>query len=291
MAKTIGVVSTKGGVGKTSVVASIGGVLADMGQKVLLVDGDFQQSLSTYYRLEQSARLGVTELITKISPENCISITDIPNLHIICNNDPKSKLLYWLKESTNNVYFLKAALHKVRDQYDYILIDSQGAASIMQETIILASDMLISPIVPEALDSQVFMRGTVQMLKSLEPPEGLAIPAPPIPPLYGVIYKQDRTTDSIKIANLIRKRFYDLSDGKISIMDTFVPKLSAYTKAAARHEPVHRIETVRSKDRYGNPGPTPCALEVYTGLVHELLPHLSDLDPILPDQQLAAAEA
>ncbi|MBT4859630.1 MAG: ParA family protein, partial [Gammaproteobacteria bacterium] len=47
------------------------------------------------------------------------------------------------------------------------------------------------------------------------------------------------------------------SDGKVSILDTFVPKLSAYAKAAARHEPVHRIETTRT-------GPTPSALEVYT---------------------------
>jgi chromosome partitioning related protein ParA len=272
MAKVIGIVSTKGGVGKTSVTASIGAVLADMGQKVLLVDGDFQQSLSSYYRVISKSINGIIELITKVNPDDCISKTDINNLHIIQSNDPKAKLLYWLKESTNNVYFLKAALHKIRDEYDFILIDSQGASSIMQESIILASDMLISPIVPEALDSQEFMRGTIQMLKSLEPPVGLAIPVPPIPPLYGLIYKQDRTADSLQIANIIRKQFYELSDGKVSILDTFVPKLSAYAKAAARHEPVHRIEVTRT-------GPTPSALEVYTALVHELLPHLSDLVP------------
>jgi len=157
MAKVIGVVSTKGGVGKTSVTASIGAVLADMGQKVLLVDGDFQQSLSSYYRIKQQAKHGIIELITRVNPEHCISTTEIHNLHLIQSNDNKAKLLYWLKESTNNVYYLKAALHKIRDDYDYILIDSQGASSIMQEAIILASDMLISPIVPEALDSQEFI--------------------------------------------------------------------------------------------------------------------------------------
>lgn len=269
MAKTIGIVSTKGGVGKTSVTASIGAVLSDMGQKVLLVDGDFQQSLSSYYRINKKAKYGIIELITKVNPDDCISTTEI-GLDIIQSNDANAQLLYWLKESTNNVYYLKAALHKIRDNYDFILIDSQGASSIMQESIILASDMLISPIVPEALDSQEFMRGTIQMLKSLEPPAGLAIPVPPIPPLYGIIYKQDRTADSIQIANLIRRRFYELSDGKVSILDTFVPKLSAYAKSAARHEPVHRIETKRN-------GPTPSALEVYTSLVHELFPHLSDI--------------
>lgn len=274
MAKTIGIVSTKGGVGKTSVTASIGAVLADMGQNVLMVDGDFQQSLSTYYGIAEKAPNGIVEFITKINPYNCVSKTNIENLDIVISNDPKAKLLYWLKESTNNVYFLKAALNKIKEMniYDFILIDSQGASSIMQESIILASDLLVSPIVPEALDSQEFMRGTINMLNSLEPPVGLAIPTPPIPPLKGLIYKQDRTGDSILIAQAIRKQFYELSNGKVSILDTFVPKLSAYAKAAARHEPVHRIETVRT-------GPTPSALEVYTDLVHELFPHLSDLKP------------
>lgn len=273
MTKTIGIVSTKGGVGKSSATAALGATLADMGQRVLLVDGDFQQSLSFFYNIIQKADYGTYELITKLDPTNCVSKTDINNLDIILSNDSEKRLLYKLKESTTNVYFLKAALHKIKKQYDFILIDSEGSKSVVQEAIILASDLLLSPIVPEALDSQEFLRGTVNLLKSLEPPEGLAIPTPPIPPLYGLIYKQDRTDDSVQIANSIRKLFYEKSDGKISILDTFVPKLSAYTKAAARHVPVHRLETVRK-------GPSKSALEVYTNLVHELFPHLSDVVPV-----------
>ena len=272
MAKIIGVVSTKGGVGKTSVVASLSAVLADMGQNVLMIDGDFQQSLSGYYNIKNKSPHGIVELIKRIDPNGCISTTDIPRLDIVRSNDPDSKLLYWLKESTNNVYFLKAALKKVAG-YDYIIIDSQGAVSIFQEAIILASDMLVSPIVPESLDSQEFIRGTIRMLQALEPPPGLAIPAPPIPPLLGLIYKQDRTSDSVLIANTIRKKFYALSDGRVQILDTFVPKLSAYSKAAARHKPAHRIEPRRT-------GPSPSALDVYISLVHEILPHLSDLSPV-----------
>jgi hypothetical protein len=37
------------------------------------------------------------------------------------------------------------------------------------------------------------LRGTVQMLQSLEPPPGIAIPVPRVPPLHGIIYRQDRT--------------------------------------------------------------------------------------------------
>lgn len=273
MAQTIGIVSTKGGVGKTSLTASIGGILADMGQKVLLIDGDFQQSLSNYYKLVDTAPKGILELITTLDAEDCISVTSIDRLHVIRSDDPTAKLLYWLKESTNNIYHLKAALQRLQDSYDFILIDSQGARSIMQEAIILASDLLISPIVPEVLDSQEFLRGTINMLVSLEPLPGLGIPALPVPPLHGLIYKQNRTADTLLVANLIRKEFFKLSKGKASILDTFVPSLATYRKAAARNQPVHRIETTRR-------GPTPSALSVYTKLVHELFPHLSDITPM-----------
>ncbi len=71
--------------GKTSVTASIGAVLADMGQKVLMVDGDFQQSLSTYYGIREKAPNGIVQLMTKINPHHCISKTNIKNLNIICS--------------------------------------------------------------------------------------------------------------------------------------------------------------------------------------------------------------
>ncbi|PHS58356.1 MAG: chromosome partitioning protein, partial [Alcanivorax sp.] len=43
--------STKGGVGKTTTTANLGGILADAGQRVLLVDADIQPTLSSYYPL------------------------------------------------------------------------------------------------------------------------------------------------------------------------------------------------------------------------------------------------
>lgn len=67
----------------------------------------------------------------------------------------------WFRESASNVYYLAAALKKLDDEYDYIFIDSQGARGILQQSIILASDTLLSPIIPDVLESREFMRGTV----------------------------------------------------------------------------------------------------------------------------------
>lgn len=275
MAKVFGTVSTKGGVGKTSVTANLGGILADMNQKVLLIDGDFQQTLSGYFRITHKAPGGLSSFIRYVNSSECISKTDIENLDIIISDDPKGKLTDWLKESANNIYYLSAAIKKIADQYDYVLIDSQGARGLLQQSIILASDVLISPIIPEVLESREFMRGTVQLLKDMEPPPGITIPMPNIPPLLGLIYRQERTVHSIRIANAIRKEFYAESKGKISILDTFVPHISSYKKASALQSPVHRVETSR-------PGPTASAHDTFLSLVHELLPHLSDVRPEWP---------
>jgi chromosome partitioning related protein ParA len=276
MAKIYGIVSTKGGVGKTSLTANLGGILADMGQRTLLIDGDFQQTLSSYYRISQRAKHGLSTFIRTVSPVDCISRTDIDNLDIILSDDPKAKLTDWIKESANNIYYLAAAIKKINDSYDYVLIDSQGARGLLQQSIILASDALISPIVPEVLESREFMRGTIQLLKDMEPPPGITIPMPNIPPLLGLIYRQERTVQSVRIANAIRKEFYNETQGKISILDTFVPHITAYKKASALQLPVHRVEPTRT-------GPTASARDTFLALVHEMLPHLSDVTPSWPD--------
>ncbi len=272
MAKIFGVVSTKGGVCKTSLAANIGSILADMQQRVLLVDGDFQPTLSSYFKINNRAKFGLTRFVRSADATDCISKTNIDNLDIVLSDDPNQKLVDWIKESSNNVYYLAASLKKLNDRYDYIFIDSQGARGILQQSIILASDQLISPIIPEVLESKEFMRGTVNMLKDMEPPPGIAVPMPNIPPLYGLIYRQDRTANSVAIANTIRKQFYQETRGKISILNTFIPHNAAYKKASAKQMPVHRFETNR-------PGPTASALETMTALIHELLPHLSDIYP------------
>lgn len=130
MAKKYGIVSTKGGVGKTSVTANLGGILADMGQRVLLVDGDFQQTLSSYYQIRSRAPNGLKSLITRADPTDCISNTSIDNLNIVLSDDPVGKLTEWFRESANHVYYLAAALKRIDDQYDYILIDSQDGARL-----------------------------------------------------------------------------------------------------------------------------------------------------------------
>lgn len=56
--KVISVISTKGGVGKTTTAANLGGLVADAGLRVLLIDLDVQPTLSSYFELTHRARGG-----------------------------------------------------------------------------------------------------------------------------------------------------------------------------------------------------------------------------------------
>jgi len=63
---TFTIASTKGGVGKTTLTANLGALLADMGLRALLVDADVQPSLSKYFPLSPSQPVaGLTDVIVR----------------------------------------------------------------------------------------------------------------------------------------------------------------------------------------------------------------------------------
>ena len=267
------VVSTKGGVGKTTLTANLGGVLADLGQRVLLVDADPQPTLSSYYRLRLSAPHGLTRLMVDASVDEVISHTQINNLDLIYSDDPDAKVRDWIRDAVDGRVRLKHILSKLDDCYDLILIDTQGAVGPMQDAAVAAADLLLSPIPPEILSAREFVRGTVEMLDRLRPMSYLGAP---IGPLRGVIYRQDRTVDARRIAEELRKEASVPGKGAISILNTAIPAAVAYREAATHKIPVHRHETKRS-------GPTPSARDTMLALTAELFPHLPLELPLLSE--------
>ena len=267
MTLKITIMSTKGGVGKTTQTANLGGILADLGQRVLLVDADAQPTLSSYFELKQQAPNGLSALITGPKLDEVISHTAITNLDIILSDDPDSALQNWILHTPDGRVRLKHLLSKFDDDYDFILIDTQGAVGPLQDAAVLAADMLLSPIPPEILSAREFTRGTLGMLERLQPMTYMGAPAGP---LYGLIYRMDRTVDAQRIARELRRESAP-SRGQIRILDTVIPATVAYREAATSQVPVHQWERRRS-------GPSASARETMLSLVHELFPHLSDVE-------------
>jgi chromosome partitioning related protein ParA len=87
------VVSTKGGVGKTTLTANLGGILADLGQRVLLIDADIQPTLSSYYRLTHHATR--VDVLESGDTAESLSTTEI-GCDIILSNGPEARLPDWV---------------------------------------------------------------------------------------------------------------------------------------------------------------------------------------------------
>ena len=261
------VTSTKGGVGKTTLTANLGALLADMGLRVLLIDADVQPSLSKYFPLAVAKpAAGLTEVIVRGAvTKSCITATLYQNLDIVISDDPEGNLPHWLLNRIDRGFRLRFALQSpaVVEAYDCVLIDTQGAIGPLQDAAVLAADILVSPITPEILSAREFRDGTMELLDRLEP--GSALGAS-LGPMKAVIYRQDRSADARIIASGIREDFIKLK-GRVAVLETVVPHAKAYKEAATLRVPVHRHE--RKRD-----GPTPSAYTVMHQLAWELIPSL-----------------
>ncbi|MDK9713353.1 MAG: ParA family protein [Sulfuritalea sp.] len=277
------VTSTKGGVGKTTLTANLGALLADMGLRVLLIDADVQPSLSKYFPLAVAKPpAGLTEVIVRGAVSaSCITATVYQNLDIVISDDPEGNLPHWLLNRIDRGFRLRFALQSpaVVDAYDCVLIDTQGAIGPLQDAAVLAADILVSPITPEILSAREFRDGTMELLDRLEP--GGALGAS-LGPMKAVIYRQDRSADARIIASGIREDFIKLK-GRVAVLETVVPHAKAYKEAATLRVPVHRHE--RKRD-----GPTPSAYTVMHQLAWELIPSLEGVFADLPPRRDAQGE-
>ncbi len=134
MAKTIGVVSIKGGVGKTTTAANVGAALAEFGKKVLIVDADFSApSLGMHFGLVQPEKTLHHVFQGKIpaheAVHNCAENLDI----IPCS----------LMSEKINPYMLRDKLKHLKSMYDYILIDAAPTLNDDMLATIMASDELL----------------------------------------------------------------------------------------------------------------------------------------------------
>lgn len=146
--KVITVANNKGGSGKTSVVASLGHTLSDMGKKVLLIDSDMQMNLSYSYGFERD-RMNLNEAI--VNEEDLggyIRKTDFDNLDIIISDFEMATIEMHLFTKTLRETVFKRLLKKTVESgvYDFIVIDTNPTLGMLNLNILNASDYVIVPV-------------------------------------------------------------------------------------------------------------------------------------------------
>lgn len=261
----VSVVSTKGGEGKTTTTANVGAISADAGLRVLGIDMGTQPGLSSYYPILEKAECGIYEFIAynEHSLNKLISHTSIQNFDLIYSNDPKDQLNSMLLHAPDGRLRLRNLISIFSPHYDIVLIDTQGARSVMLEMTVLASDMVISPITPDMLSAREFSRGTLQLIEDILPFENLGIKVPIINMLFNCV--PTVSNDAKSIEDTLRKLF--ANHERVSLMNTTIPMLSIYKNAASRLAPAHRLERRQPSNRSA-----PSALETMKSLICEMFP-------------------
>lgn len=175
----IALANLKGGVGKTTLTANLGAILAKQNHRVLLLDLDYQGSLTSLcldgaeIHEIRRRRLFVDRLLGSRSPqfelfEQCSHrIEQLPDARLIAADEPladeENRLMaQWLLEpDEHDVRFvLRSYLHSeaVRREYDYVLIDCPPRLTTACVGAIAAADFLLIPVLLDRTSTEAVPR-------------------------------------------------------------------------------------------------------------------------------------
>ena len=162
MSKTVCVVNQKGGVGKTSTTIEIAATLTENGYRTLVVDLDQQCNISYYTKLNSK----ITNTVWEVLNAQCLTNDAIVSGEYY-DLLPASKALSKSEVAftgADAVYCLADVLEDVKNDYDYIIIDTNPARNILLNMAYIASDLAV--IVTEADKGSI--EGLIEIIKDIK---------------------------------------------------------------------------------------------------------------------------
>ena len=147
MGKIIAIANQKGGVGKTTTAINLSGCLGVLEYKTLIVDADPQANATSGLGLDPNSSKNIYDcLINDVDPSDLIIKTETPNLDIIPSHIDLVGAELEMINLPNREHMLKFALEKLRDQYDFIIIDCSPSLGLITVNSLTAADSVIIPV-------------------------------------------------------------------------------------------------------------------------------------------------
>ncbi len=166
--RIISILNQKGGVGKTTTACNLSACLADMGQRVLLIDMDSQANATGHLGIApgelQASMYQV--LVNDVNIRSIIAPTQIASLEVAPAHIDLSGCDTELASDLARPYKLRNALRQVSG-YDFIMIDCPPSLGILSIMSLIASTDIIIPIEPEhfALQGMKILNRMVAKIK------------------------------------------------------------------------------------------------------------------------------
>jgi chromosome partitioning protein len=176
MGKIIAICNQKGGVGKTTTVVNLSACLAALEKKVLIIDMDPQGNASQGVGLHEVQDEDIYEALqwaedlktlNTNSINSIIHNTDIPFLKILPSSTSLAGFELEVANKLKREFRLKEVIEHIKDDYDYIFIDSPPSLGLLTINVLTAADSIIIPIQCEyyALQGLTEMLNTIRLVQ------------------------------------------------------------------------------------------------------------------------------
>lgn len=230
MGRIIAVANQKGGVGKTTTSINLSACLAEAGQKVLVVDVDPQGNTTSGLGVDKNnVENTIYEMMLgECTVEESILKDVLENLDVMPSNVNLAGAEIDLIGVDEREYILQKAMEKVRDNYDFIIVDCPPSLSMLTVNAMTASDTVLVPIQCEyyALEGLSQLIHTINLVKQRLNPDL---------EMEGVVFTMydARTNLSLQVVENVKENL------KQTIYKTIIPRNIRLAEAPSHGVPIN----------------------------------------------------
>lgn len=230
------VANQKGGVGKTTTAVTLGGILADRGHQVLLLDMDPHGSLTSYFKYDpDNIEKSVYDLfqhkqIPESLPASLLLNTSHDRIKLMAASTALATLERQMSGKGGMGLVVAKSLAQLWNRFDYVLIDSPPVLGLLMINALAACEQLVVPVQTEFLAIKGLER-MMRTLKMINRARKHDLPHTVVPTLY-----DRRTQASIQSLRLLRNTYGD------AIWHSVVPVDTKFRDASVVGMPISMLD-------------------------------------------------